>query len=146
MIGDVDLALYRMSVSALALTAFIIALFFFALRRSIPRAEMRWWTYGWAANSAALAITMFFWYVQPDARVHGLVFAVYMAAKAIYVWLLLRGALELRAIRPRLLSSSSVLPAILAASTVSIFILTTRDRLGLVASIVITIGFGLGTI
>src|SRR5437870_5515547 len=90
-----DLLLYRLNVSALAISASIIAVFFIALRRSISWTEMRWWTWGWVSNAAALTITFLFWYAQPRTSLHGLVFAAYMVAKAFYVWLLLRGAFEL---------------------------------------------------
>ncbi|MSO51525.1 MAG: hypothetical protein CK533_00290 [Acidobacterium sp.] len=89
-----DLFLYQLNISGLTVLTALIAWFFHVLRRSIRRAEMRWWTYGWYANAAALAITSVFWAVQPPAGIHGLVFGVYLAPKAVYVWLMVRGALE----------------------------------------------------
>jgi diguanylate cyclase (GGDEF)-like protein len=100
----------------------------------------------WVGNAVALTITFLFWYFQPRTSVHGLVFAAYMAAKACYVWLLLRGALALSGWRPRWISASIVVPILVALCIAGIFVVTTRDLLGLVASIVIALGFGLGTI
>ena len=100
-----ELFLYQLSIWGLALTALMIAVFFLILSRSNPRAEMRWWTAGWFANVAAMAITLMFWYTQPPASLHPFVFAVYLAAKNVYVWLLLRGALEFQSWRPRALEA-----------------------------------------
>ena len=42
----VDLFLYQLNISGLTVLTALIASFFHVLRRSIRRAEMRWWTYG----------------------------------------------------------------------------------------------------
>ena len=101
-----ELFLYQLSIWGLALTALMIAVFFLVLSRSNPRAEMRWWTAAWFANVVAMTITLIFWYTQPPASLHPFVFAVYLVAKNIYVWLLLRGALEFRSWRPRALEAA----------------------------------------
>lgn len=133
-----------MNISGLAISTVMIALFFLVLRRSIRRVEMRWWTYGWLANAAALLITTAFWYAEPPVSVHGLVFAVYLVAKAMYVWLLLRGALEFRGWRPHALTASVVVPAVAVSCLLLIVWMTTRDRLGVIASAAIALGFGFG--
>ena len=141
-----DVFLYQLNISGLTISAIVIAMFFVVLSRLIPRVEMRWWTNGWIANVAALAITGAFWAVQPPAAVHSLWFTAYMVAKTCYVWMLLRGALEFGAIRPRWLRSDVVLGFLIAVGAPSILFLTTRDRLGLAASIVLAVGFGTGAV
>ena len=122
----------------------MIAIFFLVLRKSNTRDEMRWWTYGWFGRAAAMGITLVFWYTQPPASVHSLVFAPYLVAKNVYVWLLLRGALEFQSRRPRAIEARTVVPLILAFSVVAIFTVTTRDRLGLASQAVVALAFGAG--
>lgn len=131
--GSVDLLLYQLNISGLTVTTVLITLFFVVLRRSIRRAEMRWWVHGWLANVVALVITSLFWYFQPPAQYFGIIFAFYLAAKFSYVWLLSRGALEFCGERPRLLTANVMVPSIAAVCTACIFLLTTRDRLGLIS-------------
>ena len=71
-----DPALYRWSLSALAASVVMIAVFFAALRRTVRRVEMRWWTYAWLAESAALTVVMVFWYFEPPVTLHPAVFAL----------------------------------------------------------------------
>jgi diguanylate cyclase (GGDEF)-like protein len=138
----VDLLLYQLNISGLTVTTVLIALFFIVLRRSIRRAEMRWWVHGWLANVVALVITSLFWFFQPPAQFFGVIFAFYLAAKFAYVWLLSRGALEFCGKRPRLITAGAMVPAIAAVCVVCIFLLSTRDRLGLISQFVIAAGFG----
>ena len=144
--GSVDLLLYQLNISGLTVTTVLITLFFVVLRRSIRRAEMRWWVHGWLANVVALVITSLFWYFQPPAQYFGIIFAFYLAAKFSYVWLLSRGALEFCGERPRLLTANVMVPSIAAVCTACIFLLTTRDRLGLISQVVIAAGFGAAAI
>jgi len=65
----VELFLYQLSIWGLALTSLMIAIFFLVLRKSNARDEMRWWTYGWFGNVAAMGITLLFWLVRPPANV-----------------------------------------------------------------------------
>src|ERR1051325_2641193 len=108
----------------------MIAIFFLVLTRSNRRAEMRWWTGGWFGNAAAMIITVIFWYVQPPTALHPFVFALYIAAKNVYVWLLLRGTFEFQSSRPRALEARNAIPVIVAISIASVFAINTRDRLG----------------
>ena len=139
-----ELFLYQLSIWGLALTSLMIAVFFLVLRRSNPRAEMRWWTDGWFGNVAAMGITLVFWYTQPPSSVHPYVFAAYLAAKNAYVWLLLRGTLEFQSRRPRALEARTAIPVIIGVSIVAIFLVTTRDRLGFVSQAIVAIAFGAG--
>jgi diguanylate cyclase (GGDEF)-like protein len=131
-----------LNISGLTVTTVLIAMFFTVLWRSVRRAEMRWWVYGWVANVAALVITSLFWYFQPSANAFGIIFAFYLAAKFAYVWLLSRGALEYCGQRPRAITAGTIVPAIVALCVVSVFVLTTRDRLGVISQFVIAAGFG----
>src|SRR5262245_42109559 len=101
-------------------TAWMIAIFFLVLTRSNRRAEMRWWTLGWFGNVVAMTITLIFWYAQPPSVWHPLVFAAYITAKNVYVWLLVRGTLEFQSRRPRLLDARLMVPIIVAGSIASV--------------------------
>ena len=142
--SSVELFLYQLSIWGLALTAVMIAVFFRILSRSNPRAEMRWWTNGWFANVVAIGITLVFWYTQPPASLHPFVFALYLAAKNVYVWLLVRGALEFQSWRPRALEARSVVPIIVAVSIAAVLFVTTRDRLGMVSQAIVAVAFAIG--
>ena len=139
-----ELFLYQLSIWGLALTSLMIAIFFLVLRKSNARDEMRWWTYGWFGNVAAMGITLLFWLVRPPANVHPFLFAIYLAAKNVYVWLLLRGTLEFQSRRPRAIATRTVVPIIVAFSIIAIFTVTSLDRLGLVSQAVVAIAFGAG--
>jgi diguanylate cyclase (GGDEF)-like protein len=141
----VDLVLYRLNISGLTVSSVLIALFFAVLWRSNRRAELRWWTYGWLANVAALVVTSAFWYSEPPAGMFGIVFAVYLAAKSAYVWLHVRGAYEFIGRWPKLLDARQVMPVIAALSLVAVAVITTRDRLGLVSQAIIAAGFAVAT-
>ena len=119
----------------------MIATFFLILQRSNHRAEMRWWTNGWFANVVAIALTLAFWYLQPPATLHGALFALYLAAKNIYVWLLLRGIMEFQSRRPRALEARYAVPVIIAFSLIAVVTVTTRDRLGLVSQAIVGAAF-----
>ena len=140
----VELFLYQLSIWGLALTALMIAVFFLVLSRSNPRAEMRWWTAAWFANVAAMTITLIFWLTQPPASVHPFMFAVYLGAKNVYVWLLLRGALEFQSWRPRALEARRVIPIIVAFSILAVLLVTTLDRLGLISQAIVAVALATG--
>ena len=140
-----DLVLYRLNISGLTASSVLIALFFAVLWRSNRRAELRWWTYGWAANGVALLITSAFWFFEPRQSLFGPLFAAYLAAKSVYVWLHVRGAYEFLGRRPRFADSKQIVPAIVAMCVIAIFVVTTRDRLGVVSQLIIAGGFATGT-
>jgi diguanylate cyclase (GGDEF)-like protein len=137
----VELFLYQLSIWGLVATSLMIAIFFLVLTRSNRRAEMRWWTLGWFGNVAAMTITVTFWYVQPPPAFHPYVFTLYMAAKSVYVWMLLRGTFEFQSSRPRVLEGRTVVPVIIAISIASIFVLTTIARLGFFSQGIIGVMF-----
>ena len=134
---SVELFLYQLSIWGLAATSLMIAIAFLVLKRSNRREEMRWWTGGWLGNVAAMAVTLVFWYVQPAAQWHGPLFAVYLACKNIYVWLLVRGTLEFGGRRPRWIEARAVVPALIVFSIIAVVTVTTRDRLGFVSQSIV---------
>lgn len=139
-----ELFLYQLSIWGLAATSLMIAVFFLVLKRSNRREEMRWWTGGWFANVGAMAVTLVFWYEQPSAMWHGPIFAAYLAAKNVYVWLLLRGTLEFQARRPRWIEARTIVPVIIGVSLIAIFTVTTRDRLGFISMAIVGVAFAGG--
>lgn len=139
-----DPSSYRLSLTATAVSIGIIAAFFVALRRSVRLAELRWFTYSWVSSAASQLVVLVFWYTQPPIPLQPPVFAVYLATRTLGIWLLLRGALEMEARRPQLLRARIVVPATLVACGIGMAWITSRDRLGVVASAVMFVGFGAG--
>ena len=140
------LALYQLGVTGLFASAVIIATFFAVLKRSVPRDEVRWWTYGWAANAVALAMTFFYWYVQPPQQMHPFVFAIFLAAKIAYAWLMVRAVFELNEWRMQRLAPAFVVPWIAGATVVAVLTLTTLDRLGLASQSIVGVAFLFGAL
>jgi diguanylate cyclase (GGDEF)-like protein len=141
-----ELFLYQLSIWGLALTALMIAVFFHILSRANRRAEMRWWTIGWYGNVAAMLVTLIFWYTQPPAALHSTIFAFYLAAKNVYVWLLVRGTLEFQARRPPALEAKRIVPMIVGFSLVALLLVTTRDRLGLISQAIVAVAFAFAAV
>ena len=140
-----DLVLFRLNISGLTASSVLIALFFAVLWRSNKRAELRWWTYGWAANALALLITSAFSYFEPRQSLFGPVFAAYLAAKLVYVWLHVRGAYEFLGRRPRLVDGKQIVPAVAALCVIAMFAATTRDGVDVMSQVIIAGGFAAGT-
>lgn len=87
-----DLFLWRWSTAVQVTSLVMIATFYFAMARSTPRAELRWWQWAWMANAAALAITLAFWYFEAPPWTQPLVRFSYLWTKTAFVWLFLQGA------------------------------------------------------
>jgi diguanylate cyclase (GGDEF)-like protein len=128
-----DPALYGLNISGPTASSVLIALFFAVLWRSNRRAELRWWTYGWMGNAAAMLIASAFSYLDPPASAFALVFAAYLAAKAVYVWLHVRGVYEFVGRRPPFIDARQVVPAIATLCLLAVFLITTRDRADVIA-------------
>jgi diguanylate cyclase (GGDEF)-like protein len=86
-----DLLLMRWSTAAQLTSLLMVAAFFLVLARSSRRAEIGWWVWAWLANVAALSVTVFFWVVQPQSGVRGLL-GSYGALKLAFALSLLQGA------------------------------------------------------
>ena len=85
-----QLLLWRWSTSV-QLTSLAMATAFFALLAGASRRpELRSWTRAWFANFLALAVTSVYWVLQP-ASLFPLISLLYLAAKAVFVALLMQG-------------------------------------------------------
>lgn len=88
-----DILLWRWSTAVQFTSAFIIAVFFIALSRSIHRPELLWWRRAWIANFGALVVTLAFWFSSPsEVIVLRILTAAYCAAKLAFVILIVEGA------------------------------------------------------
>jgi diguanylate cyclase (GGDEF)-like protein len=87
-----DLLLWRWSTAVQVTSLVMIAVFFFALRRTARRRELKFWVAAWVANLTALLVTVFFWFFQPAPGFEWFVRAAYLASKATFVWLFVQGA------------------------------------------------------
>ena len=86
-----QLLLWRWS-TIVQLTSLAMATAFFALlARASRRGELRSWTRAWLANFLALMVTSIYWVLQP-VTLFPLVSILYLAAKAVFVLLLIEGA------------------------------------------------------
>jgi diguanylate cyclase (GGDEF)-like protein len=86
-----ELLLWRWSTAVQVVSALMVAVFFVAFAASVRSGEVRWWTRAWLANLAALGVTLFFWYFQPD-RFSPLIRMMYMAAKTFFAVFMIEGA------------------------------------------------------
>lgn len=99
-----ELALWRWSVSAQFVSLAIITTFFAILSRSVEQSALRAWLRGWAANVAALVVTLAYWFISAgagDGTPRGIDFLfrfLYMSAKSASVLLLAAGGWSL--VRP----------------------------------------------
>ena len=88
-----DILLWRWSTAVQFASAFLIAVFFVVLSRSIRRPELLWWRRAWIANLVALVVTLAFWYLRPSsAFVLPIVRGGYLGAKLAFVILIVEGA------------------------------------------------------
>ncbi len=88
-----DILLWRWSTAVQLTSAFMIAVFFVALSRSVRRPEVLWWKRAWIANLIALLVTLTFWVVQPgNAFAVRVVSGAYLAAKIAFVVMIIEGS------------------------------------------------------
>ena len=86
-----DLLLWRWSTFVQFTSLLMVAAFFLVLARTSRRSEVRSWVLAWLANAVALAITVYFWFVQPE-RGFGWLLGSYSGFKIAFVLWLLQGA------------------------------------------------------
>jgi diguanylate cyclase (GGDEF)-like protein len=100
---NLEMALWQWSNAVQITSLMMIVAFFAVLRRSVRRAEMRWWVYAWSANLLAIAVALGFWYLRSRSgagevsaawRVLARVF--YVGPKTFFLLMLLRGTWTLR--------------------------------------------------
>jgi diguanylate cyclase (GGDEF)-like protein len=131
-----ELLLWRWSTAVQATSLVMITLFFALLARSVRLAAVRWWGLAWACDLAALGVTLFFWYFQPEGSLFALVCMCYLAAKTSFVLLLVHGGWMLKRPGDWLAPPRSVAGAVIVYGVVAGLFSTTIDRLGLVQHIV----------
>ena len=131
----------------------MITVFFAVLRRTVRRAEVRWWVYAWAADLVALAVTLAFWYARSqsgEAALSGglsvLVRLAYIGPKTLFLLLLLRGAWTLRGRVPRPLQPPYLEIALVVFTVGGCIMSTSVDRLGMVETAVIIATLGTASI
>ena len=86
-----DLMLWRWSTMVQFTSLLMVAAYFIALARSSRRSEVRSWVLAWVSNAIALAVTTFFWLLQPE-RGFGWLIGAYAGFKIAFVLWLLQGA------------------------------------------------------
>src|SRR5476649_2145911 len=87
-----DILLWRWSTAIQLTSAFMIAVFFVALSKSVRRPEVVWWRRAWVANLCALLATLVFWYFSLNPIALILVRTVYLGAKLTFVLLIIEGS------------------------------------------------------
>jgi diguanylate cyclase (GGDEF)-like protein len=88
-----ELLLWRWSTSAQIASSVTIAVFFMVLARSVRRIELRPWVAAWLANLGALAVTITFWFAQPQSPLAFILLRTgYFFSKTLFVLLLAAGA------------------------------------------------------
>jgi diguanylate cyclase (GGDEF)-like protein len=131
-----ELLLWRWSTAVQLSSLVTIAVFFFALSRSVRLDEVRSWARAWSCNLAALAVTLAYWYVQPGPELFAPTRVLYAVAKTSFVLLLLQGAWSLKHPGARLLSRRTILVGLAAHGAVVAVVLPTIELLGLVQHVV----------
>jgi diguanylate cyclase (GGDEF)-like protein len=91
-----DILLWRWSTAVQLTSAFMIAVFFVALSRSVRRPEVMWWRRAWVANLAALLATLIFWFFNLNAIALIVVRTAYLGAKITFVLLIIEGSGAIR--------------------------------------------------
>jgi diguanylate cyclase (GGDEF)-like protein len=146
---NLELALWQWSNAVQITSVLMITVFFAVLRRTVRRAEVRWWLYAWAADLLALAVTLAFWYARSSSGgavlSGGLSVPVrlfYIGPKTLFLLLLLRGAWTLRGRTPQLLQPPYLEIALVVFTAAGCILSTSVDRLGMVetTAIIVTLG------
>lgn len=139
------LLLWRWSTLVQISSDLLIAVFFIALFASVRRAEVRPWVGAWLANLAALAVTIFFWLLQPQSRwAFVLLASIYLFTKTTFLVLIIEGAMRFGAQAPRRIMSRKVLLAIAAFCTFCAASVPGIDMLGVVGAGIICLCMAVG--
>jgi diguanylate cyclase (GGDEF)-like protein len=126
-----ELLLWRWSTAVQFGSLLMVAVFFLVLARSSSRAELRWWVLAWFANAAALGITVFFWFAQPEFGV-GWLRGGYIASKLAFTLWLLQGAWAVARPGTDLLSLRTILTVTVACGFVGGLFIPSTSVLGVV--------------
>ncbi|MES2125676.1 MAG: GGDEF domain-containing protein [Pseudomonadota bacterium] len=137
--------LYRWSTSVQVVSDLMIAIFFFALMRTMQRRELRPWLFAWLSNLAALAITVAYWLIQPASPLAlRLASGAYPFTKTLFIMLLIVGALGFAGQKPRLALRRRLLLALLVYALMVATFSTSIPNLGYVQSTAICLAFAVG--
>jgi diguanylate cyclase (GGDEF)-like protein len=139
-----ELLLWRWSTAVQASSLATLALFFFALSRSIRLDEVRIWSAAWAWNLAALLITLAHWHFQPGPAFFPPTSIGYALTKVAFVLLLVQGAYGLKHPGGRLWSWRTVAPALVLYALVIGLFAPTIDHLGRIHHAVLAVLFAAG--
>src|SRR3954469_4240354 len=82
---NLEMALWQWSNAVQITSLMMIVAFFAVLRRSVRRAEMRWWVYAWSANLLAIAVALGFWYLRSRSGAGEVSAAWRVLARVFYV-------------------------------------------------------------
>ena len=139
-----ELLLYRWSTVAQIASSLTIAVFFVALARSVRRIELQPWVAAWLANATALAVTVAFWFAQPQSRAAFAVFIWgYMLPKTTFALLLAVGAAGFDAAAANRTSlTRRQIGATIAGTALAAAVIPSIDVLGAVQSAVIAAVLG----
>lgn len=102
-----QLLLWRWSTAVQLSSLVMITAFFAIFARLNLRAEVGWWARAWFANFLALAVTLLYWYFQPQL-LRFLIGPLYLAAKMAFVILVIQGGWTMMRPGARLLSNRTI--------------------------------------
>ena len=146
-----EVHLWEWSSAAQIASALIIAVFFGVLRRSIPRAEIRWWMRAWMANVAALAVTIGFWMFMATGATASaltlfLIRVFYLAPKTAFVLFVIYGAWTLRPRPLPLLTPRAIGVLVVLFAMTGGIALNGVDQIGISETAAMAIAFGAAAI
>ncbi len=131
-----ELLIWRWSTAVQFVSLVMLSAFFVVLARSSRRVEVRWWVLAWISNLAAITITVFFWFFQPD-RLTAPLLGGYVATKLAFVLLLIQGAWAIAQPGAELLSRRTVVTTAIAYGFIGALFLETLASLGIVQHLTI---------
>jgi len=138
-----ELLLWRWSIGVQWTSVAMIVVFFAVLSRSARRLELRSWVWAWVADLLALSIGLLYWFLQPEGLGFSLIVASFMAAKTVFVVLIVEGAFSLDRSHSHRWSTSRVSAAVVLYSMTG-FLLPSIQALGLVQQLVMGVLFAWG--
>jgi diguanylate cyclase (GGDEF)-like protein len=128
-----ELTLWRWSTAVQISSLVMIAVFFTLLGGRIRTAGLRWWVRAWQANFAALAVTDFFWFVQPpEWAFRHLVAPFYMGLKTAFVVFLIQGAWVMKRPSTSLASTRQILLGLLTYMVAAGVLIRSLDQIGVI--------------
>lgn len=135
-----ELLLWRWSTTAQITSALLIAVFFYVLRHSVRRVELRPWVHAWLFNLGALVVTLIFWLAQPSSPVAFVALRFsYLFCKTMFVLLLVLGTF-------RFVEWTRAAIGVAVVAFGAAFVLNTVGKIGVVQSGVIGTALLIGAV